>query len=373
MIKSIKLKNFQSHVDSEIEFSDQDTVIVGSSDSGKTSIIRAIEWVRTNRPLGSSFIRKGETHCSVELTILVDGKEVVIKRMKGRGSNVYSIDGEVFEAPGSGVPERVGEILNLGALNIQTQLESPFMVLDSPGKVAQTINAVTHLEEADKVVTRLMSMIKDNKAETTRLEEVIVSLEEQQKAPVYGLLDDFEMLCNKYENTEKRIDVNERWIQDVSGILDSLAGVEDLIESEQVGVSKFEVLTDIEQLFVYTSSGVEEKLKYKCALDLLITGMVSNEEAIQKVEVKRSCFVDIPDTRVSELTDRLNKTRAEYGSIALVLKDFGENERWLQSEEELFRTLTVKWNRLLAEMKECPVCGSELDDDQKILAVENLR
>ena len=54
MIKEISIKNFQSHKDSHIELSDGVNIIVGASDSGKSSLIRAIKWLATNRPSGES-------------------------------------------------------------------------------------------------------------------------------------------------------------------------------------------------------------------------------------------------------------------------------------------------------------------------------
>ena len=54
MIKNLLLKNFQSHIDSKIEFDSGFNVICGSSDSGKSALLRALMWVIANRPSGDS-------------------------------------------------------------------------------------------------------------------------------------------------------------------------------------------------------------------------------------------------------------------------------------------------------------------------------
>jgi len=58
MIKYLQIQNFQSHKDSLLEFDPGVNVIVGSSDSGKTAVIRALRWLVWNRPSGDAFRRR---------------------------------------------------------------------------------------------------------------------------------------------------------------------------------------------------------------------------------------------------------------------------------------------------------------------------
>ena len=53
MIKSIQIKNIQSHKDTSLEFSPGINAIVGSSNNGKSAVLRALYWARYNRPLGT--------------------------------------------------------------------------------------------------------------------------------------------------------------------------------------------------------------------------------------------------------------------------------------------------------------------------------
>lgn len=61
----IEIENFQSIKKLAIDLG-QYTVLVGTSNQGKTAIVRAIESVFTN-PAGQSRIRKGASHCIVRL------------------------------------------------------------------------------------------------------------------------------------------------------------------------------------------------------------------------------------------------------------------------------------------------------------------
>ena len=56
MIKSIHLRNFQRHKKLDIDLSEGVNVIVGPSDIGKTAILRALYWLRFNRPLSTEVL-----------------------------------------------------------------------------------------------------------------------------------------------------------------------------------------------------------------------------------------------------------------------------------------------------------------------------
>ena len=55
MIDKIKIQNYQSHENTELELSPGINVIIGETDRGKTSILRALNWMFSNRPLGEGF------------------------------------------------------------------------------------------------------------------------------------------------------------------------------------------------------------------------------------------------------------------------------------------------------------------------------
>ena len=74
MIDRVQILNFQRHGELKIVFDEQITTIVGPSDTGKSSVLRAIRWVAFNRPLGDGFIRFGENECVVRLW--VDGRKI---------------------------------------------------------------------------------------------------------------------------------------------------------------------------------------------------------------------------------------------------------------------------------------------------------
>src|ERR1700722_3931133 len=98
MISHITLRNFQCHRRFSADLNSL-TMFVGISGQGKSSILRALLWLATNRPSGDSFIRRGAKFTKVK--VVVDDHTIV--RKKGKGVNCYILDGKRFDAMGRDV------------------------------------------------------------------------------------------------------------------------------------------------------------------------------------------------------------------------------------------------------------------------------
>lgn len=139
-MKYLKIKNFQSHKNTSIVLDKYITAIIGKSNHGKSSIRRAIEWVVTNKPQGTAFIRKGTSKTSV----VIDD----VEHIRTESVNAYKCNGNEFKALRGKVPEEVHKALNLDEINIQDQHSSIFLLQDTPGKVAQKLSELSNIEEA---------------------------------------------------------------------------------------------------------------------------------------------------------------------------------------------------------------------------------
>ena len=156
MIKSIQILNFQSHKDSRLTLHPGVNVVVGSSDSGKTAIIRALRWLVNNKPGGDSF----RSNWGGDTSVTVEVDEHRITRTKKAATNEYTADGLRFLAFGADVPEDISTILNINDVNVQQQLDGPFLLGETPGKVAAHFNWVAKLDKIDPAQQRIQSKIR---------------------------------------------------------------------------------------------------------------------------------------------------------------------------------------------------------------------
>ena len=168
MIDRVRIVNFQSHEKSTLDLLPGVNVIVGSSDTGKSVVMRALLWAVTNRPSGGSFVShwarnekgKQEKICRV---VISKGK-IKAERIRTEDTNGYALDGEEFEAVRTDVPEQVADFFNLSEVNIQRQMDSPFLLSATPGEVARFFNRTIKLDEID----RCLSLVESRRREATR-------------------------------------------------------------------------------------------------------------------------------------------------------------------------------------------------------------
>lgn len=90
-VEKIILINFQAHEYTELDFKDGFNLLVGESGQGKTSILRALDWVYENKPSGKGVIRRGSDYAKVIIHL---SNGFVITRLiekKTGGKNGYEI------------------------------------------------------------------------------------------------------------------------------------------------------------------------------------------------------------------------------------------------------------------------------------------
>lgn len=159
MIKSLILRNFQSHKKTKLEFTPGINWIVGSSDSGKSAIMRSLRWNWFNKPTGFSFrsywAEKDKTEVTVEHT---DGS--VIKRIRGTSDNKYEVNGSPLISFGNDAPELVAETADVNDLNIQQQGDAPFLLSMNAPEVARFLNGVANLTVIDDAHTNISGKIR---------------------------------------------------------------------------------------------------------------------------------------------------------------------------------------------------------------------
>ena len=105
MIESIRIKQFQKHKDTTLEFANGLNVICGESHNGKSAIIKAILWVLTNKPSGTAFRRIG--HDGEDTSVKVTFNDGSVERVRGDKRSCYIYGNEEFKAVRTDVPSEI--------------------------------------------------------------------------------------------------------------------------------------------------------------------------------------------------------------------------------------------------------------------------
>jgi DNA repair protein SbcC/Rad50 len=277
VVEKITIKNFQSHEETELQFSSGVNVIVGSSDSGKSAILRALKWVVQNKPSGTAFFTEGSDECSVE--IIVDGKNV--KRFRNKKEKGYSIDGSELKAVSSGVPDIVNNLLNMSDVNMQDQMDSPFLLSDSAGEISRRFNRVANLEKIDSSLKKIDSMKRSRNSNVKDAEKRKEFTEEEVRK--LSWLDEAETGILSVEFLERKIENLSSSYEELGELLLSI----DEIESK--------IVPDVEDAFVDIESSDVEYGKIE-SLQKEVSEFSEIVSSAENVSDSLKLVGEIPDT-----------------------------------------------------------------------------
>jgi DNA repair exonuclease SbcCD ATPase subunit len=233
-IKAVRLENFQSHLDTYVEFNEGLNVIVGQSDSGKTAILRGIRWALYNQPRGTDFIRVSGDF--VRVTVLFENETVIIRERTG-SKNRYTIrkpgqEELVLEGFGFHVPVEVMEAHGMGHMRIDQdhelmihlsqQLDGPFLLEQTSSIRAKTLGRISGahfldmaIRDTTKDLSQLNLRMKQEQSEIDKLKEELEPYHtlDQLKSKLLKSELKIEKLKSLIKQKEKLEQVKKQWLQ----------------------------------------------------------------------------------------------------------------------------------------------------------------
>ena len=289
MIKSFSLKNFQSHKNSLITLNRGVNVIIGDTDSGKSSIARAFRAVVENRPSGDEFV----SNWGGRMDLVVETDEATVSRIRDKGYNAYLLDNQEFVAFKTDVPEEIYKALDIGSINLQRQFAGPFLLAEetSPGEVAKHFNKVAKLDKIDEGVKNINSAIllinQNIKAYDMNIESSGKKLED------YAHLEKFETEVEVLELEEKaHLALLRNW-GSLQALLDDLVDV-----GKEIGEAS-EIMKD-EDLVNNTLDLIYKR-------DALERGPITElNELLDEIEIVKAATTEMQSALV-ELEERFEK------------------------------------------------------------------
>lgn len=428
-LTKVEIKNFLSHSKTIIELHPKLNILIGETNSGKSSILRAILWCLYNEPKGVEFLRTGEKKVSVKCHFS-NGYSIERTRNEAQ-SGYYEItkptgETERFSGFGSEVPIQIFDIHQMPPvfltkdlslkLNVNEQLDGPFLITESPQRKAQMVGRLVGTQYIDYAIKQLnKNILGDQRALKTHLEQLERWEKECEEYKDLPLLEEhlnfFESLVERQEQLEreiiqlKQLKLNyENCQSKKQESLLLLSSLPDLTEWN-IQIEKIEML--LEQ--VEKGEGILQKhqrlMKDKQHLmnqlktfpdltrfdGIICDGeqridelyeLIQQTQQLKRIEKQRQTLneqlqpFDLPsfekmNEKAQELIEQLEqlqechkayaKLQGEKGKLNNDLndikKDYSENE-------EVLLTLETKLRELYQEQGVCPTCGSDLKEHQ---------
>lgn len=350
-IKAIRIKNFQSHKNTEVNFHSDANVIVGGSDTGKTGILRALYWVLENRPSGDS-IRSwwaGNELTEVEIEL---SSGSIIRRVKGKGKNSYFLGDQEFKAFGANVPEEVKKVFPVGSLNLQKQADNFFLIKNSPGEVAKVFNRVSNLEQIDSTMANIKSRDSEN---NRKLERAELDIQEASRK-----LEDFAFVGTLQERIKNTEDM-EKELQEKTAKFLKMKKLVNLISMYKKQLEKFNSFPDMEQR-MKNAKELEEELSEKDIKLVNIKKILQRKkkyDLVAKLSPKLEELERVFD-RAKLFQIQTEKKEEQYKKISFFTSQIKKNLALLEKYKLLFTDIQVQIKEEEEDCITCPSCGEKI-------------
>jgi DNA repair exonuclease SbcCD ATPase subunit len=181
-VASLRLVNFARYEDQTLDFHPGFNSIIGQSDAGKSTILRALIWVFYNRPTGMEMCREGSDETTVTLTT---SEGVIVSRVRSKKRNAYEISDTngilVFDSVKTDVPLEVSQALGihfaelgkqLEMLNVSRQMDGPFMLASSGSDAAKILGSLSGVTTLDTALGTLRPDLSSSKRDLEGIEKI---------------------------------------------------------------------------------------------------------------------------------------------------------------------------------------------------------
>jgi len=327
-LKFLALENFQSHHKTLLEFHPNFNCIIGLSRVGKSSVVRALQFIFSNDWI-DEYVRIGAKSSKIVASY---SNNCSVERIKGDGKNVCSLitplEKKTFTSFGKDIPLEIKETFQIHPLEIDSdtsillsvadQDDDAFLLRSSSANRSKVLGSLSGVHVIDQALRALVADKKKLSFEKENLNKTNEKLlNELKNLPNF---DEFEIHLKKAKEEFLSIESNSILLKELKDLLFQL----ELIEK--------------------VAGDLENKLNCLGSIDF---------SCVEKI------YCD--SLRLNELKDISHKVN-------------GLNQKIEQSEESLhIQRIKVEEEHsnlvsTLKELKRCPTCFSELNDP-KILEI----
>lgn len=354
MIKKIRISNYQIHKNLSLEFSPGLNVIVGASDEGKSSIVRALRTILFNEPSGVEYLPSGKKKFTGEV-LFSDGVKVIRERSKSANTYKLNVGGEekTYKAFGTNSPFDVQKAVNMDEVNLHPQFSLPFLIALTPSERNRYINEFTRRDFIDAIIKHFVreegncnKKIAEASEEIDNVTNEITSLDWVGEAEKdLSRLERINEEKEEYLQAERNI---REAIREVRRIESRLGEVQYLTQWEE----EFKILWQKEEelrSYRETEFDLEEAISSLKRIDTRLKRSLKYEEINRDFQA------------LKQVGSELDNYKSKEKEIEEELHWFDKFTNSLAEKEKEIEELEKEKSKLLAINQICPLCGYEFD------------
>lgn len=351
MISILEVINFQSWKNVVIEFHKGVNIIKGTSDTGKSSLMRVFDWIFRNQPINDEMRPWSDVDKKLTISGSVEFDDSqYISRIKDGKFNGYETSIGPFEALHRSLPEEIVALANMNE-NVHMQDDGYFLLTESPGNVARILNRKSGLEDIDIIAKAAKSVLSEITAEKktteSKLKESLALISDYEK--IEDLKDKFTDINRMFSDYETKI----KRLHDLKVLIKNIELFQKDIKYYEKTVSYEKNTTEIKSLIS------DEKDIKKWINDI--------SWIIKKIEITRMLIDDFKirisdEKRINELKNLISenkKTDADLYSLLNLIENIENTHVVVERERNKIIRLKKKKKTLEIKLTYCPHCGAD--------------
>lgn len=353
-IKTLILSNFQQWKSGEIKFTSGLNILIGNTESGKSTLFRAINSILTGK-MPEDYIRKGSKGCEVKIEFT---DNTTFRRLRNKKDNIADANGLIFERVGKDIPFEYFK--QLGKTSIEfgnkelslcsySQFEPHFFITLSDYDKSKLIGTICGIDIVDKLVDSINKDIRSNNSTIKFLEEEISKQKEEldKNIPVFESLQKKTLLLAGYWND---IDSKFKTLENLSKSRYNLG-----LLNNDISTSKTE-LDGLKRKIKHFNTDKIKRLhklfEVKTSLDSILHSITT--QTILKNLLKTTNPVNVEKANLLDDLMFLKQKLESYN------KQIEEKAFYKKQVDESLIILAKQKKELLKDYDKCPLCGGIL-------------
>ncbi len=373
MIRGLKLRNWKSHLESELDFGRGTNVLVGTMGSGKSSVLTAISFalfgtfpshrsreVKLDDVIMRRPRKKQEAEVELEFEIGGDVFTVMRKVERGKGTTEANIrkDGELLDTGASRTTELVEKQLKVDYNLFSRAVYSEQDGLDNfleirRGERMKKIDNLLQIDRFEKcrssvttLINRLVDRVSSKKKTVEELEEQenfdrIEELEgeiKEMEDDLDGLKERLKKLEGDYDRTKKEIEGLREGMKKIKGLENKKSNLEGIISSLEEDIKSLKKKTE------FSKKEVQKKLEEKKER---LREIRENKKEVDGVLEELKDKQKEKRIKIGDLQKRIQKIKGVKGRCPVCDRNLDEEHR-----KELIDERREKINKMAVEKEE---------------------
>lgn len=422
IFKKLTLKNFKSHINTEIEFDRGTTIILGDNGAGKSSIFEGISFAlykKYNTKSLNDLINTKANSMSVMLSFLVGNKEYKVKRTRGQkksSAELFVLQDNHYHCIVSGdkeVNNYIEELLMIDAdlfLNAiyikQGEIDS--LVTQKASERKKNISKLLRLENLEISYKNIANVISNYELKYTQLKSQINEDIVDNKDI---LIEEKNTLQHHFDEKSQALDILQHQISDIKTKVDTqntlsikfhqlhttqqrLLGEIELLSQDIEETDKYVQDIHTHEAFINTNKDIEEEIKaYSELIDSFqIRKQYVHDCHIKLMELERALddirfinnicetykmddIIEVDDYNKQELFELKSIVDEDCQQTLNEKNSVDEQIKVLSAEISVLQTLIANNKDIIHSLNSvqniCPVCQSQIDDKHKEEVIAN--